>query len=446
MQGSLSWARWRIFPIAAILLLLIVPTLPVAGQAIEGTTAMVQIDVPSTGATVSNGQALLIQGWAADTAGPGTGIAEVHVYLDGQAGQGGTGLGAATYGTSRPDVAQAFGRTDWANAGYELSWTPAALSGGSHTIYVYARSISSGWQYKTVSVSVNAPPAPPTPGPGSMPPPGMMGPGSGNPYGFTPPANQMGPQGEYGNGYPFGDLYGPSGRPCGSPGYDYAATYASGSCPPPPPPPPPGYLGGYPGGYPPPFPPTGPSGLVVPVQTTPAGTAGLSWAPIPNASEYRIYQATNAYSQSFTLVKSLTQALGSFNTSTTITGLTPGMTYFFSVRAVVNGAEQPVPVSSTATGGAIGGIPGPLALQVAGVSSSSVTLTWQPLPGAVSFRVTQAVANSANITGSVVNTSSPTGATIVGLSPSTTYTFYVTARDSFGVEGPPSAIQATTTA
>jgi hypothetical protein len=446
MRVSLSRARWPILPIAAILLLLTGPVLPVAGQAIEGTTAMVQIDVPSSGTTVNNGQSVQIKGWAADTAGPGTGIAEVHVYLDGQAGQGGTGIGAATYGTSRPDVAQAFGRTDWANTGYELTWTPSGLTGGAHTIYVYARSTSSGWQYKTVSITVNAPtPAAPAPGqgPGGMMPPGPMGPGSGNPYGFTPPANQLGGQGEYGSGFPYGDLYGPSGRPCGAPGYNYPDTYLSGACPPPPPPPPPGYFPpGGPGG----IPPVGPSGLVVPAQATPAGTVGLSWAGVPNASEYRVYQASNAFSQQFTLVRSLPQALGSFNTSTTVTGLTPGTTYFFSVRAVVNGTEQPVPVSSTATGGTIGGLPGPLAIQVASVTSNSVTLTWQPLPGAVSYRITQSLANSPVQSGTVLNSTSPNGATIIGLQPSSSYTFYVTARDAFGVEGPPSVIQATTSA
>jgi len=443
MRGSLSRARWRIFPIAAILLLLIVPVVPVGAQAIEGTTAMVQIDSPSSGTTVSNGQSVRIQGWAADTAGPGTGVSEVHVYLDGQAGQGGTGLGAATYGTSRPDVAQAFGRTDWANAGYELNWTPSGLTGGSHTLYVYAHSTASGWQYKTVSITANAPVGAPTPGPGGpggMMPPGMMGPGSGNPYGFTPPANQMGPQGDYGNGYPFGDLYGPSGRPCGQPGYNYYDTFASGSCPPPPPPPPPGY-----GGFPPPYPPVSPGGLVIPVQATPAGTVGLSWAGVPNASEYRVYQATNAFSQNFTVVRSLPQSLGSFNTSTTITGLTPGSTYFFQVRAVVNGAEQPVPVSSTATGGTLGGIQGP-PIQVASVTSNSVVLSWPPIPGGVNFRVSQAVGNSTAFTGSAVVSTSPTGVTVIGLQPNTTYTFRVTTLDSFGVEGPPTVVQATTTA
>ncbi len=185
---------------------------------------------------------------------------------------------------------------------------------------------------------------------------------------------------------------------------------------------------------------------MVPAQATPGGTVGLAWAGNPNASEYRIYQSTNAYSQSFTLVRSLPQSLGSLNTSTTITGLTPGQTYFFQVRAVVNGTEQPIPASTTATGGSISGIPGPINVQVASTSSNSVSLTWQPVPGAVNYRITQAIGTSTAFTGSTVVNSSPTGATVIGLQPSTMYTFRITALDSFGVEGPATIVTASTTA
>ncbi len=450
MRAFFSRARWRIFPIAAVLLLLTIPVLPVAAQAIEGTTTLVQIDSPAAGTTVSNGQSVRIQGWAADPAGPGTGVAEVHVYLDGQAGQGGTGLGAATYGLSRPDVAQAYGRTDWANTGYELAWTPTGLSSGSHTIYVYARSLANSWQYKTVSVTVSGPSATATPPPGGMMPPGAPGayppgPPSGNPYGFTPPQNQIGPQSNYGTGYPYGDINGPAGIPCGAPGYDVPDIYTVGVCPPPPPPLPPAPY--PPGAYPPgAIPPVGPSGYVVPVQASPAGTVGLSWAPVPNASEYDVYQSNNPTGQGGTLVKTLPQSTGSLNISTTITGLTPGQTYFFSVRAIVNGTAQPVLLSGTVTGNTIGGPPGPIAVQVGSVTSNSVTLTWAPVPGAVRYRITQAVGTSTAFTGATVVNSSSTGATIIGLQPSTTYTFRISAIDSFGVEGPGVIVQATTTA
>lgn len=439
-------ARWRSVPIVAILLLLPTfsaaasPHLPIAAQAIEGTTTIIQIDAPAAGETVRNGDTVRIQGWAADMAGPGTGIAEVHIYLDGQAGQGGTALGAANYGAPRPDVAAAYGRSDWANVGFEFSWSVSGLSPGTHTIYVYARSTTSGWQYQTVTVNVSAPA---TPAPPAGMPPGPPGPGPGGlPYGVTPP--QSGPQSGYGTGYPYGDLYGPAGRPCipfSAPGYwghSPFDPYDTVACPPPPPP-----AAAYPPGPPPPILPG--AAEVVPAQASPAGTVGLSWAGVPNASEYRIYQSTNAFSTAFTLVKTLTQTLGSLNTSTTITGLTPGATYFFSVRAVVNGIEQRIPASVTATGTTVGGPPPPQ-VQVTGVTSTTVTLAWTPVPGAVQYRITQAVGNSSVFTGAVTSNIGPNGATVIGLQPSTTYTFRVSAIDSFGVEGPFAIVQATTSA
>jgi hypothetical protein len=456
MRAILPRARWRIFPIAAILLLLIVPAvpsaaspqLPIAPQLVEGSTTIIYIDSPTPNQSVTNGETLKIQGWAADTAGPGAGIAEVHIYLDGQAGQSGTALGAANYGVARPDVAASNGRTDWANTGYELSWTVSGLTPGSHTIYVYARSASSGtWQYRTVTINVTGPPPAPTPGPGmmpGMPPYGPAGPG-GFPYGVTPPQNQLGGS-PYGSGYPYGDVYGPSGRPCNpfpSPGHwgdspfdPFDNTY----CPAPPPPPP----SLYPPGPPPPVFPG--AAEVVPAPASPAGTVGLSWAGVPNASEYRIYQANNAFSQAFTLVKTLTQTLGSLNTSTTISGLNPGTTYFFSVRAVVNGIEQRIPASATLTGGTIGGPPPPGGLRVASQTNNSVTLTWIPVPGAVNYRVFQSLGTTGAFGGAVTSVISPSGTTVSGLLPNTQYTFRVSAIDSFGVEGAYAVVTTTTPA
>jgi hypothetical protein len=426
------------------------PDLPITPQLIEGSTTIIYIDSPTPNQSVTNGDTLKIQGWAADTAGPGTGIAEVHIYLDGQAGQSGTLVGAATYGVARADVAAANGRTDWANSGYEYSWRISGLTSGSHTIYVYARSTTSGaWQYRTVNINVTGPPPSPTQAPGAMPPPPPYpptGPG-GLPYGVTPPQNQMGMGGgsNYGSGYPYGDIYGPAGQPCNpypSPGRwgdSPFNPYDDVHCPPPPPPPP----GAYPPGPPPP-PPFPGSGEVVPVQATPSGTVGLTWAGVPNASEYRIYQSNNAYSTSFTLVRTLTQTLGTLNTSTTISGLSPGQTYFFSVRAVVNGIEQRIPASGTPTGGTIGGPPPPANLRVASQTNSTVTLSWNPVPGAVNYRIYQSVGTSTAFGGAVTNAISPNGTTVTGLLPNTQYTFRVSAIDSFGVEGAYAVVVTTT--
>jgi hypothetical protein len=166
---------------------------------------------------------------------------------------------------------------------------------------------------------------------------------------------------------------------------------------------------------------------------------------VPNASEYRIYQSSNAFSTQFTLIRTLSQTLGSLNTSTTITGLIPGQTYFFRVAAVVNGVEQPVPSSVTTSGAAIGGPPPPQ-VQVVGQTSSTVTLTWLPVPGVTSYRIAVAVGTSTVFQGAALSGVTLGGATVQGLAPSTQYTFRITPVDQFGQEGPPAIVTATTTA
>ncbi len=123
------------------------------------TTVVTSVDAPSPGATLENGVQIFIGGWAVDrSATSGTGIDEVRVYLDGPMNAGGTLLGNATLGFSRPDVAQALGNPAYANAGFNFDWTPTQLSGGSHTIYVHAHaSASNTWSSQTVAVTVSGP-------------------------------------------------------------------------------------------------------------------------------------------------------------------------------------------------------------------------------------------------------------------------------------------------
>ena len=110
------------------------------------------IDAPGAGATV--GGVVLVGGWALDlAASSGTGVSAVHVYRDGPAGSG-VGLGVASYGGSRPDVAAAYGSSQFTNSGWGLSWDTSGLSPGSHTLYVYAYSTVTGtWKLQTRTVT-----------------------------------------------------------------------------------------------------------------------------------------------------------------------------------------------------------------------------------------------------------------------------------------------------
>ncbi len=117
-----------------------------------------RIDVPTENATVSG--SVTIEGWAIHRAAPtGTGVEFVHIYLDGQAGAGGTFLGAAQYGISRQDIADKYGNARYRYSGYLFRWTPTSNLVGEHVLYVYARSTVNGLSYATVKVFI-VPPSP----------------------------------------------------------------------------------------------------------------------------------------------------------------------------------------------------------------------------------------------------------------------------------------------
>lgn len=185
--------------IALAAMLASVPAVPALGQTVPTVATLVSVDAPSDGTIVTNGVTVLVGGWAADPSAPGTGVDGVRVYLDGRMEDGGTLLGNATYGESRPDVASALGNLGFTNSGFNYLWTPTGLTGGSHTLYVYAHSATSGWTSTSVQVSAQAQPTPtPLPaGRGYVPPPMYPGPymGMPGPYPMPPmyPAPNPGP-------------------------------------------------------------------------------------------------------------------------------------------------------------------------------------------------------------------------------------------------------------
>jgi hypothetical protein len=327
-RSVLSSLRWPIALVAMLALLL--PAGPALGQTTGTPTARIWIDSPTEGATVRNGAQAYIGGWATDSAGPGSGVDMVRVYLDGPMDGNGTLLGNATYGTARPDVATVFGNPAFANAGYDFVWTPSGLSAGNHTLYVYAHSIANGWSHKTVSLVVpNQPTPPPTgEGPGQYP-----GPNYWPPYGrpcpaIYPPAPGCPP------------YYPPSGQVCiliYPP--DPACLY----------PPHTGYP--YPpGGYPqPPQHPGPPAPSNVTVIGVTGTTVTLGWSAVPGAVSYRVVQAVG-------LSDMFVPAATTNPTTTTavVTGLAPNTSYSFRVAAVDAAGVQSLAsfaVSATTTAG-----------------------------------------------------------------------------------------------
>jgi len=99
-----------------------------------------------------------VGGWAVDLASPaGTGVTEVHVYLDGYGIEPGhTFIGRAEYGASRVDVAQQFNDARFAPSAFSLSWDASTAGAGAHTLVVLYRT-RCGWASLTQTVLVDGP-------------------------------------------------------------------------------------------------------------------------------------------------------------------------------------------------------------------------------------------------------------------------------------------------
>jgi hypothetical protein len=435
---------WHVLSALVLALLLAVPALSAFAQ---DAGANISIDRPTDGDQFRNGDTVSFEGWAAHRAGPGTGIDRVAI-LDAPVGAGGKVVVEAQYGIERADVAAQYGDA-WRNVGYRATWR-ASGAAGNRTFWVYAHSPSNdGWTNKTVTIRItDSGPAGGAPPPGGQMGQGMYGPGGGygqgqgmygpgSPYGAVP----YGPYG-LGGGYGYGGyppyggqpycpgMYNPygSGYPLGNP---YGGGVYGGYCPP------------YPPGIPPYSPGYGTGGPLVTVTADPAGTVVLNWLPVPNATQYRIYELVPSSVSTFNLVTSQPQTIGGVSVTATISGLPPGSVHTYQVRAVDSaGVETVVPASSTVQAGVLP----PAAVQVTTRTNTSVTLTWtpSPSPGVTQYRVEQS-ATGTGFVPSVIASGSVTGATVTGLTPNTSYSFQVRAVTSGGVASPPSPPASSTT-
>jgi hypothetical protein len=99
-----------------------------------------------------------VGGWAVDRNSPsGTGVSEVHVYLDGYGSEPGhTFIGRAEYGGSRTDVAQRFNDVRFARSAFSLSWDASTAGAGAHTLVVLFRT-RCGWASLAQPILVDGP-------------------------------------------------------------------------------------------------------------------------------------------------------------------------------------------------------------------------------------------------------------------------------------------------
>jgi len=106
------------------------------------------------------------------------------------------------------------------------------------------------------------------------------------------------------------------------------------------------------------------------------GTAGLSWTAVAGVSHYNIYQGTAPGSENFA------NPLQVPGTSTTVTGLIDGLTYYFVVTAVTGTFESPP--SNEVSGTPFIAAPQGVAAQGC---SGDIAMSWEAVAGAAGYNV-----------------------------------------------------------
>lgn len=170
--------------------------------------------------------------------------------------------------------------------------------------------------------------------------------------------------------------------------------------------------------------PPNPSGLAADNHTTTSFEA--SWSAATGATEYRLDVATNS---SFTSILSTYNNKQVAGTSQTVSGLTPGQTYWFRVRAKnASGTSGNSSSKSTTT------VPSPpTAVAAEEITQGSFKAKWEAAEGATAYRVDVSLDNFASIMQSYNDVPvTGTSLTVNGLNPGTTYQYRVRAINTSG--------------
>ena len=180
-------------------------------------------------------------------------------------------------------------------------------------------------------------------------------------------------------------------------------------------------------------------GPVTGLQTTTVGSTSvsLSWtAPVVTSGSGPAIQYQILYQVSGS--GSWTEYQITPNTLITITGLTPYVTYNFSVAGInsIGMGSSDVLNAIQLPGPTITGIAplSPSGFRVSNIGVNNVTLTWGVVTGAVQYKVSyQASGSSAWLD---FNTTNNSNLTVTGLLPLTTYNFSVVAINNYGISNP----------
>ena len=147
---------------------------------------------------------------------------------------------------------------------------------------------------------------------------------------------------------------------------------------------------------------------------------GISWSPSTGATKYYLYRDTSS-TGSF----AYTVTSGN-NLSTTDTAVSPGTIYWYSVQAQNNSGFGAVSTAFQVTSATTASAPpSPQGLVVGGATSSSLTLTWNSVSSATSYKVYRLESASGTV-GNFTSVASPTSNSYTDTSLAQTTTFHYT--------------------
>lgn len=169
--------------------------------------------------------------------------------------------------------------------------------------------------------------------------------------------------------------------------------------------------------------PPAPTGLTA---TAAAGAVDLNWSAAAGATTYNIYMGPSAGSENVAPVQTSVTS-----TSTTVTNLTPGTAYFFTVKALGSAGISAASNEASATPKQLPAPPAPASL-TAVAGSNQVTLSWSASSGATGYNVYMGTSSGGEAATPVMTGVPEVTATISGLTNGTTYFYVVKATNAAG--------------
>jgi fibronectin type 3 domain-containing protein len=179
-----------------------------------------------------------------------------------------------------------------------------------------------------------------------------------------------------------------------------------------------------------------PSGVTASAQSS--SSIYITWNSVSGAIYYKVYRAASS-SGTYSVVSS-----NNYDTYYTDSGLNPNTTYYYKVSALNSSwieSSQSNYVSATTSSGSLSA---PSGVTATAQSSSSISVSWNSVPGASYYKVYRAASSSGTYS-VVASNNYDTYYTDSGRTANTTYYYKVSAVDGSGIEGSQSSYATATT-